>query len=251
MSDNKPRLRLDAKGTDVAMEELHLAPQVQEAGTTSWYLPELDSDQSEMAREALVSPFMMENGDFMRRGIVSPRDLASGQATGVTADSVWDDTDIVHVLREQGFTGSDEELGALIAWMRANNLIDTSTGELRNQGDASELVARLRQRGIFDTSTGEIAWADGPRDTVSMLNNKNPDLTYRASYIGEADKDLDLDGDGPTTLLGSLGNEAHAASGDVDGADFLVWRHGVSGDGVDADDPALEVDDPGDIDLDI
>ena len=237
---------LGATGNEVAVEELNAAS----AGTGN-----------------SAAPFMMENGEIMRRGIVSPRDSASGQATGVTADSVWDDTDIVHVLQERGFTGSDEELGALIAWMRSNNLIDTSTGEIvwadEAQGGQSpelqEMLASLRERGVFDVSTGEIVWADEaslgagetPDPTVSMLNNKNPELTRYESYIGETEKNLDLGDDGPATLLGSLGTEAHAASGIVDGADFLVWQRGISGDGVDADDAINVIDEPGEVDIEI
>jgi hypothetical protein len=237
------------KGTDVAMEELHAA-----SGGPG----------------GPAAPFMMENGEILRRGIVSPRDSASGQATGVTGDSVWDDTDIAHVLQERGFTGSDEELGALIAWMRSNNLIDTSTGEIVWADEAQDgqsprlqsMLASLQERGIFTVNTGEIVWADeanlgagdAPFTTVSMLNNKNPELIrYEpSSYIGETEKNLDLvDDDGPATLLGALGTETHAAPGVVDGADFLVWQRGISGDGVDADDTINVIDEPGEVDIDI
>jgi len=72
------------------------------------------------------------------------------------------------------FTGSDEELGALVAWIRvtvggfagmrmyslsipyANDRIDT--GRLRRAGLPA--LARRATRNLIDTSTGEINWAD-------------------------------------------------------------------------------------------
>lgn len=155
----------------------------------------------------------------------------------IPANSVWDDTDIVHVVEERGFTtGTDEEIGALIAWMRANSLIDTSTGEIvwadearaDGAGQLRQIAGSLRERGLIDTSTGEILWVrgghpGGPGGESLMLNNKNPELTR---YVGETEKNL-LD-DGPSTLLGGHGAQAAEASGDVDGADFLVWQRGVA-----------------------
>jgi len=79
--------------------------------------------------------------------------------------------------RTKTLTGSDEELGALVAWSHANqkpgrkpktgSLIDTSTGEIvwadevkGNQPNSSRQRTNRRPKtgNLIDTSTGEIVW---------------------------------------------------------------------------------------------
>ena len=69
------------------------------------------------------------------------------------------------------FTGSDEELGALVAWLRNRNLIDTSTGEIvwadeaqatASDEELSALIGWLQGNRLIDTSTGEVVWARQP-----------------------------------------------------------------------------------------
>jgi hypothetical protein len=78
--------------------------------------------------------------------------------------------------RQTAFTGSDEELGALIAWKQSNqkpgrkpkagSLIDTSTGEIVWADEAKatpqpRAMQKPKGRNLIDTSTGEIVWAKG------------------------------------------------------------------------------------------
>ncbi|MBP6004247.1 MAG: hypothetical protein KA746_12505 [Pyrinomonadaceae bacterium] len=100
-----------------------------------------------------------QSGNRRVNSIKSPRDVATGQATnrGLTSPSRTPTS---------SFTGSDEELGALIAWGRAprptSSLIDTSTGEIvwatTGRSSTRTMQANRRVRGLIDTSTGEIVW---------------------------------------------------------------------------------------------
>ncbi len=91
----------------------------------------------------------------------STADVAGGEPTGF----------ILPYMEQSNFTGSDEEIGALIAWMQTRGLIDTSTGEVVWADEASaeesnpevqQLVGWLGANNLIDTSTGEIVWIGNP-----------------------------------------------------------------------------------------
>lgn len=104
------------------------------------------------------------NRGSQTQSINSPRDVATGQLIDTsTGEIVWADEVKKNRTRSTQFTGSDEELGALIAWLRANrpttsalNAGGTILGDdVRSSGS---LKNRGRVRGLIDTSTGEIVW---------------------------------------------------------------------------------------------
>ncbi len=81
----------------------------------------------------------------------------------------------------EAFTGSDEELGALIAWLRSNRLIDTSTGEIVWADEVaagqvavpqgSPMLDWLRQNNLVEAETGAAgaaALGNNPSESFSL-----------------------------------------------------------------------------------
>ncbi len=109
--------------------------------------------------------------------IKSPRDVATGQVSNRGQRSSSGSG-------ERSFTGSDEELGALIAWVQApratSSLIDTSTGEVVWADEVRSTrkpSTAGRSSNLIDTSTGEIVWAvpgtSTPRNTRGNGRTRN------------------------------------------------------------------------------
>ena len=109
--------------------------------------------------------------------IKAPRDIATGQASGRDQRSS-------STSRERSFTGTDEELGALIAWARAprpsSSLIDTSTGEIvwvDEVRSSRKTASPNRSANLFDTGTGEmlldVAGTSTPRNVRSNGRTRN------------------------------------------------------------------------------
>jgi len=102
------------------------------------------------------------------------------------------------------FTGSDEELGALIAWLRNRNLIDTSTGEIVwadeaianatvDNADLRDRIAELRGNSLFDVSTGEILWN---RQPAQGSNWYVPELDSDQSGMARGQEQVNVGGFG-------------------------------------------------------
>lgn len=109
--------------------------------------------------------------------IKSPRDVQAGQVSNRELRPS-------NRSNETAFTGSDEELGALIAWARAprpsTSLIDTSTGEVVWADEVRSTrkpATASRSSNLIDTSTGEVVWAvpssSTPRNTRANGRTRN------------------------------------------------------------------------------
>lgn len=119
------------------------------------------------------------------KSVKSPRDEASDQVSGRDQRSS-------SMSRERSFTGSDEELGALVAWVRAprpsSSLIDTSTGEVvwADEVRSSRKPATInRSANLIDTSTGEVVWAVGGTSTPRNVRNSGRTRNLIDTSTGE------------------------------------------------------------------
>lgn len=252
----------NAKSTPV-MAELGMAvdPQTQGEGILPYLEQQPYHGGGEAAQDVFVTEAVAPAQDVFVTEVVSPPPTEGqvsvfGVGGGVdeaarSSGSVMDPGAVLG--DDVQFTGSDEELGALIAWLRNRNLIDTSTGEIvwadeARSEESSEVVAWLRDRGLIDTSTGEIVWVRQPAegfkwyvpdmdsDQSGMAIEK--DQVFVGGFGGGVDDDRVVQPEQPQSLYfeDSVRTAREVAAGDVnnDGAASILgdapsggsWGHG-------------------------